>query len=545
MKHNKSKINIISILPYIILGVILVSFICGGILATNSARIFPNIYIGDVDLSGKTQAEALQTLVDDGWVSKTESKLRINTYCDAYVDVDPVQAGIMLDANSAVSVAMRYGKNGNIFENLFTYFKSISNKKDLNAFYTATNKSYIEGQIEQLQTNLNDKLKEDSFRIDKEAKELIIYKGYSTGIQLKTDGLYERVVDAFEKGESSIDCVDLAVQPGGPNLTRLHELACTEAADAHFATDGSKVVVERQPGYDFDVQTAQALWSSGIVGQEIHIPLEVTEAEITKEQLESQMYIHLLGAMTTKYNNSNDNRSSNVRLATSLVNEYVVFPGEEFSFNEVVGKRTEEAGFLAAPAYAGYDDMKDEIGGGVCQVSSGIYASALFAFLDVTSHTCHVYPPNYMQLGTDATVSIPDDGKEIDLKFVNNKSFPIKIIGYCEETTDPSTGKALKKCTIEIWGTLEEDDYMPVEFDNAWGDVYDYDRKIDPAYPDRAGYRLQFTHDEQEFEDDNGSGIRTLTYRRVYDSEGNVVDKQILNKEYDFGYGMDTYYFKE
>ena len=86
---------------------------------------------------------------------------------------------------------------------------------------------------------------------------------------------------------------------------------------------------------------------------------------------------------------------------------------------------------------------------------------------------------------------------------------------------------------------------MPIEFDNAYADIYDYDRKIEPAYEGREGYRLQFTHDETEFEDDTGKGLRTLTYMRIYDSSGTLVDKRILNKKYSFGYGMDTYYYMQ
>ena len=177
------------------------------------------------------------------------------------------------------------------------------------------------------------------------------------------------------------------------------------------------------------MEQAKALWERAEFSEAVRIPLTVIEPDVTSEQLKEYMFHDLLGAVTTKYNNSNENRSSNVRLAASKINGTVLYPGEEFSFNDVVGVRTAEAGFLLAPAYAGYDDIKDEIGGGVCQVSTGVYAAALFSFLEITSHTCHVYPPNYIQLGTDTTVSIPEGGgRTIDFKFRNSKSCPIKSL---------------------------------------------------------------------------------------------------------------------
>lgn len=48
-------------------------------------------------------------------------------------------------------------------------------------------------------------------------------------------------------------------------------------------------------------------------------------------------------------------------------------------------------------------DVKDEIGGGACQVSSTLYAATLFSFLETVERECHYFPVNYMQMGTDAT----------------------------------------------------------------------------------------------------------------------------------------------
>ena len=86
---------------------------------------------------------------------------------------------------------------------------------------------------------------------------------------------------------------------------------------------------------------------------------------------------------------------------------------------------------------------------------------------------------------------------------------------------------------------------MPVEFDNSYAGIYDYDRVIEPAYPDREGYKIKFTHEETEFEDDYGRGLRTLTHRKVYDSHGILVEDSIINPTYYEGYAMDTYYYRK
>ena len=97
---------------------------------------------------------------------------------------------------------------------------------------------------------------------------------------------------------------------------------------------------------------------------------------------------------------------------------------------------------------------------------------------------------------------------------------------------------------IEIWGTLEEDDYMPIEFDNTYAWVYDYDRLVEPAYPDRPGYIIKlYVEYLGGFEDEFSSGYRTLTHRHVIDADGNIVEDEIVNLKLSNGnYGLDTYY---
>ena len=153
--------------------------------------------------------------------------------------------------------------------------------------------------------------------------------------------------------------------------------------------------------------------------------------------------------------------------------------------------------------------------------------------------TAHVYPVNYIQIGTDATVTIPEEGGNVmDMKFRNNKNYPVKIVAYTEETEE------LKTLTVEIWGTLEENDYMPVEFDNTASYTWDliYDRVIEPAYPNREGYKIKFETERYTFEDAMGAGRRTITHREVFNSAGEKVLDEVLNPMISTGYAMDTYY---
>jgi hypothetical protein len=113
----------------------------------------------------------------------------------------------------------------------------------------------------------------------------------------------------------------------------------------------------------------------------------------------------VLGAYETQFLLTKKNRSHNIKTAAARLN--VIIPGGvEISFNELVGPRTEENGFKLAPViFAG--EMRDGIGGGVCQVSSTVHAAALYAGLEIVKWKPHSRTSKYIQPGLDATVSFP------------------------------------------------------------------------------------------------------------------------------------------
>ena len=111
---------------------------------------------------------------------------------------------------------------------------------------------------------------------------------------------------------------------------------------------------------------------------------------------------------------NNSVRNKNVELACLALNGTIVRPGEEFSFNEAIGERTAEKGYGAAAAYYN-GEVINEIGGGVCQVSSTLYNAVLIAGLKTTMRRSHTFKPTYVTPGQDATIS----WKKPDYRFAN------------------------------------------------------------------------------------------------------------------------------
>ena len=135
-------------------------------------------------------------------------------------------------------------------------------------------------------------------------------------------------------------------------------------------------------------------------------------------------YGRVLATCVTKTTTS-ANRNTNIYLASTAINEYVVEPGAEFSFNAVVGQRTAARGYKEAGVYSG-GKADVGIGGGICQVSSTLFNAALQSNMTITMRRAHSLPVSYLPRGLDATVSW---GVQ-DFKFVNPYSTPVMVCTY-------------------------------------------------------------------------------------------------------------------
>lgn len=153
--------------------------------------------------------------------------------------------------------------------------------------------------------------------------------------------------------------------------------------------------------------------------------LNVTYQEIypkVDQGLLAQVRKKVIGQYATYFNSSNHNRSHNIMLATRAINNYVVLPGEIFSFNKVVGKRTKAKGYLQAPVIV-RGELSEGIGGGICQVSSTLFNAVDKAGLHILQRYSHSRHVAYVPEGRDATVSWYGP----DFVFQNKYAYPVLI----------------------------------------------------------------------------------------------------------------------
>ena len=123
---------------------------------------------------------------------------------------------------------------------------------------------------------------------------------------------------------------------------------------------------------------------------------------------------------TTFY--SPEGRTTNIKMACKYMDGLVLKPGETFSFNEVVGRRTPERGFKIATVYSGQETLEG-YGGGVCQVSTTLFNAVLYANLQIVERCQHSMTVHYVPYGRDAAIS----WGSADFKFKNTTNVEIKI----------------------------------------------------------------------------------------------------------------------
>lgn len=170
-------------------------------------------------------------------------------------------------------------------------------------------------------------------------------------------------------------------------------------------------------------------FENGEYDKKLTAELEETAPTLTIDDLKED--VKLLSSYKTDFESSNLNRRRNIQKAAAILNACTVAPWQEISFNEYVGPRTEEGGWLRAPGITGGKEYQDSPGGGICQVTGTLYNALLASGqnrIKITKRQHHSWPSTYVPIGLDATV----DTNGPDLCWRNVSDSSIYIFTYAD-----------------------------------------------------------------------------------------------------------------
>ena len=463
--------------------------IVGGYLITNSPTNLPNVYIGEVYVGGMTQEETIKALEDAKWEEQNGGKLTVTLPEGVSFDVDYLTAGLVLKNEEAAALAYAYGHSDDWMQNVITYIGDLLSPKDLSHAELAVDEKYIAEEVDKAVDEFDEVTKGEIYTVDQEKSVLVMVKGAGQ-ITLDRKAIAARVREALLAGEKKLNWTE--IQTGEitkPDFAAIAAEHTKEVANAYYDPEKDEIIPEVK-GMEVDVAKAEKQWEAAAVMETIEIPIKMIDPEITAEKLKEVIFHDKLGDCMTYLWGSTANRISNIRTACSRFDGMVMQPGDSFSYNEVVGERTAEAGFLPAPTYNGTAHEMG-LGGGICQVSSTLYNAVQYANLKVNERVCHTMLVGYLDAGLDATVDWPST----DFVFTNDHNYPIKLKAWVDDS-----GRQL---TIEIWGTDED------------GAVVDIIHGSYAAYDEE--YREKYGLDVQV-------GYGAWNYRRITYPDGRVVE---------------------
>jgi len=124
----------------------------------------------------------------------------------------------------------------------------------------------------------------------------------------------------------------------------------------------------------------------------------------------------IIGTGHSNFKGSSSNRKKNINVGASFLHGLLIKPDEEFSLINSLGSISDKSGYVPELVIKG-DKTVPEFGGGLCQIGTTVFRTALASGLPITMRQNHSYRVSYYEpAGTDATIYDPQP----DLKFVND-----------------------------------------------------------------------------------------------------------------------------
>ncbi|MEF9953135.1 MAG: VanW family protein [Clostridium sp.] len=268
-----------------------------------------------------------------------------------------------------------------------------------------------------------------------------------------------------------------------------------KAKNATISYNGSSFnITKEKPGKVVDQAKLESELISAVNPQDrdekVIVPVNVDKPKITASELSS--IDKKISSFSTNFNPGDANRVGNIQLATRTISGSVIMPGEVFSTNKTLGPRVKSNGYKEAPTIVN-GTLTPGLGGGICQVSSTLYNTALLANLQIVERRNHSLKVGYLPASRDAVIS--ED--YIDLKFKNDTNYPIFIQGSVSGNT----------VTINMYGSS--------------------------LSPERKVVLSQEVYETIPNPKEGGKPqIKSRAYRKVYDINGKLIKDEMLSKDH-------------
>jgi len=394
----------------------------------NNTTVHHGVKIDGKNVGGYTKNELSRYLAD--YYQQNFSNIALTIKSPSFTrNISLSDLGIKIDIEDMVQKAFAMGRTGNLFQRLYEGLRLIISPVTIELSVDVSSDAF---------TNYIDRICNDVFRevtppnlIILEDK-VILCTGVS-GQEADREKLEKDIIKAIKAMKPAE--IDIAIKeklPPSLDFDTTFNTLNKEPVDAQFIKT-SRTTYEIKPhemGRRIDRDKLMEILNYVENRQtqeyeEIILPVEFINPQLTDEELNSRLFRDTLASYRTYFRTdteNNINRSINIELAAKSIDGTILLPGEEFSFNKIVGPRTPQKGYKTAHIFV-EGQIRDGTGGGVCQVSTTLYNAVLRSNLEVLERHNHMFTVGYVPLGLDAAVSYG----YADLVFRNNTGHPMII----------------------------------------------------------------------------------------------------------------------
>ena len=504
-REENKKSSKLFLIVCIFIGIILLILLVISLFSIyniNNQNIINGVKIQNIDYSNQSIEEAKINLEKYINIKKDEDIIFSNNGNE--IKIKPEEAGIIFYISETIDKAYEIGRDNNFLINDINVLKTLINGENVDLQFEIDNQIF-EKFVIGINENLEDSVKQPSYFID--GNELVINSG-KDGKAVDEIKLKNMIINKILNKEDNNDKIIIPIidsEPEKIDIEKIYKEIYREPEDAYV----TKEPFEFHPhvdGIDLEITIDEAKELLKEEKEQYKLPLKIIKPNVTNDLLGDEAFPDKLGAYSTNFSTANVNRSTNIRISVDKINNKVLMPGEEFSYNNAIGPTTPEAGYKPGAAYIGGKVVTD-YGGGVCQTSSTLYNAALLSNLEITSRTSHYYQSDYVPIGRDATVYAPS----LDFKFKNNRDYPIKIKASVEGGT----------IYVSIIGVKQENDYE-VEIESF----------LTGYIPAKVEYENDSSLPEgtEVVKEYGSSGTRSETYK-ILKKNGEVISRTLVSRD--------------
>lgn len=475
-EEKAKKVWIIAVIS-VILVIVCISTIFAA-TNKNSDKILKNVYINGVHVGTKTKEEAYD-IISRMVQSYETNNITLSIDGEKYV-IMPDDVGFQADGvDEAIESAYQYGRDKSFIENNYTILLSNFKNKKIELAYSLDQEKMDE-ILARISASSETLVLDDSYSIS--GDQIVIFKGQD-GLKIDEETLKTYVLAAINNNVSNVDIPVIESESKKIDMNQLYAEIYVEPKNASFVSGDNFEVIVDEPGVDFDLDEAKSKYAEMDDSGEMVIELRKIAPVVTLADLDKELFKDTLASIQIVHSAS---ETKNIANSCKKLNEVIVYPGKEFSYNEIIKNKTAEDSYL----------------------STALYNLALKTDMEVTERNAHEKLVSFVKPSLDADVS----SESLDFKFKNTRNYPIKI--------EVATANHILK--MSVIGLKENSDQV-IELESK------VIKELDYTLVEETDSTMEIGNTKVIQEPANG--CISEAYKIVKNASGDIVSEKLITKD--------------